>query len=160
MTPLMIGLIVAASVVAVFFVIMAAVVPSMSQNINMQIREELIIGNSTSDHFSLDFDIMCDYEAGEVWRAEIYKNSSTQNAFTLYGYTSLTDEVSFKRNEERTIKVLYFTAEAGVDPTEVDGVRLIFQVGDEYVLRVYYRPLDKPEETSLFTEATFEFKTK
>ncbi len=64
MTPLMIGLIVAASVVVVFFIVMAAVIPSMSHDLSMQIKDRSIKANSTLNDLSLKFNVMCDYAEG------------------------------------------------------------------------------------------------
>lgn len=150
MTPLMIGLIVAASVVAVLFVVMAAVIPSMSHDLSMQIKDRSIRGNTTSNDFSLKFTVMCDYADGEVWRAEIHKNGA------LYGYFSLADENTFEKNEQRLVIVSYFLAESGINETEVDGGKLVFQDGHEYVLKVYYRPIES-EILDIFCELAFAY---
>ncbi len=150
MTPLMIGLIVAASVIAVLFIVLAAVVPSMSHDLSMQIKDRSIKGNTTINDLSLKFTVMCDYADGEVWRAEIHKNGA------LYGYFSLADETPFEKNEQRLVVVAYFLAETGINQTEVDGGRLVFQNGHDYVLRVFYRPIDS-EVLNTYTELGFTY---
>ncbi len=150
MTPLMIGLIVAASVVVVFFIVMAVVIPSMSHELSMQIKDRSIKGNSTINDLALKFNVMCDYAEGEVWRAEIHKNGE------LYGYFSLADEGPFEKSDQRTIIVAYFLAETGINATEVDGGRLVFQEGHDYVLRVFYRPIDS-EILDTYCELAFAY---
>ena len=147
MTPLMIGIIVAASVVAVFFVVMAAVVPFMQHDINMQIRDRSIKGNSTTEDFALKFNIMCDYQPGEVWRVEVFKDGE------LIGYANTPAEEEFDKNEERTVVVSAFTF-TGTNSSDEDGGRVKFIEGEQYVLRVYYRELNS-DATDIYTELGF-----
>jgi len=150
MTPLMIGLIVAASVIAVLFVVMAAVIPVMKQEVYMQIRIGSIKANST-DSISLVFRVMCDYDDGDLWSIEVYKDSQ------LYGTKNV--EESFVRNEMRTIGLPYLLAEEGVPIGEISSGRLVFQNGESYVLRIYFRTAGDTETIDLYSELAFVFSS-
>ncbi|NHJ04115.1 MAG: hypothetical protein EAX90_04785 [Candidatus Heimdallarchaeota archaeon] len=148
MTPLMIGLIVAASVIAVLFIVMASVIPVIKQDVFLQIRDGSIKANST-DSISLIFNVMCDYDDGDLWSVEVYKDNQ------LYGTKNV--EESFVRNEERTVNLPYLLAEDGVPVSEIDSGRLVFQNGDTYVLRIYYHAPGETESLDIYSETSFVF---
>ena len=147
MTPLMIGIIVAASVVAVLFVVMAAVVPTFNREVNMQVRPRSVKGNSTADDFALKFNVMCDYAAGEVWRVEIFKGGEQ------IGYVNTPTEDPFEKYEERTMIVNSFTY-VGTNSSDVQAGKVLFLNGEEYIIRILFRPVDS-DITTLYSDYTF-----
>ncbi|MFW9922872.1 MAG: hypothetical protein ACFFDW_06235 [Candidatus Thorarchaeota archaeon] len=155
MTPLMIGIIVAASVVAVLMVVMAAVVPLMHHEVYMQIREGSVKAAS-NDSIALKFNVMCDYDEGELWRVEIFKDGQ------FYGYRNIANLVTpvtpFDKNEEKTITINYFLTQlTQAPPAEIDEGRLVFQDLDEYTIVIYFRPVDDTTST-LSSSLVFTFR--
>lgn len=149
MTPLMIGLIVAASVVAVLFIVMAAVIPVMKHELYMQVRANSVRANST-DSIQLRFNVLCDYTDGELWRVEIYQNNE------LYGFRNVDYELY--RNNETTVYVTHFdTDNTQAPPSEVDAGRLVFQDDEQYTIRIYFRPIGS-DRTDLYSETVFTFR--
>lgn len=133
MTPLMIGIIVAASIIAVIFIVMAAVIPAIPRKVEMNIRTDTIKANATGDQ-SLKFRVICDYSDGKLIKAEVYKGE------TLYG-EAIIDEV-FEEKEEKEIIIGAFIATASVPFLEKSGQNLVFQDGEEYTLTIYYESID------------------
>ena len=71
----MIGIIVAASVIAAFFVIMAATVPLYKRDVVIVVRDNSIQANST-DNKALSFRTICDYDDGYIKKIDIIRGSS------------------------------------------------------------------------------------
>ena len=145
----MIGIIVAASVIAVIFVVMAAVIPVIKQDVAMSIRPDSVMANST-DSTSIRFNIMCDYNDGDLWRVEAFKNGD------LYGYKNV--NFTFVRNEEKTINIEYLLANTIVPSGEVNDSKLVFQDGETYTLRIYFRNVGDTDTLDLFDELEFVFE--
>ena len=145
----MIGIIVAASVIAVVFIVMAAVIPVIKQDVQMQIRPDSVFANST-DSTSIRFSVMCDYNDGDLWRVEAFKNDQ------LYGYKNV--NFTFDRNQEKIINIEYLLANTIVPSQEVNGSNLVFQDGDTYTLRIYFRNMGDTDTIDWYTEQDFVFE--
>ena len=150
MTPLMIGVIVAASVVAVFFVIMAATVPLYKKEVYVSVREGSIQANST-DNKALSFKVICDYDDGYLRRLEIVRGNER------IGYR----EVNYLliKNYEKFITLEYFYAIVGVTPADQieDGTNhLLFLDDDTYILRIFYEDVNGNEFDSQDYEFTYD----
>ncbi|MEA2071443.1 MAG: hypothetical protein U9O98_09150 [Asgard group archaeon] len=148
MTPLMIGLIVAASVIAVLFIVMAAVIPTIDDNVSMHIPLATVQANA-SNHQVLIFRVICDYDAGEIYRVEILKDGED------YGYNPDISE-EFHKNEVKYIQVDYFLVTENVPTEERSEGHLVFQVNTTYTLRVFYQELDASFDD--YTDITFTFQ--
>ncbi|NHJ33020.1 MAG: hypothetical protein FK732_09160 [Asgard group archaeon] len=139
MTPLMIGIIVAASVLAVFFIVMAATIPLFGRDLNMTLAENSIHGNIT-DNVHLSFKIICDYEAGSLTKVEIYRNVTMFGDFTLVAYNN-DSEISFLKNQGHVV-TYNFTVDVLYTPLPPEGETaeglLIFGLHIQYTLRIYY----------------------
>ena len=136
----MIGIIVSASVVAVVFIIMAAVIPTFKHDVIMMIRANTIRANATGD-MSLKFRVTGDFEEGIVYKAEVYKGNTTD---LLYGSATLDENI--KPRETRELVVVGFTATGSVPSSETNGPYLVFQDLAWYTLKIYYRNLDGTAE--------------
>lgn len=146
MTPLMIGIIVAASVLAVFFVVMAATIPLYRREIDMSIRDNSIKGNTT-DYIHLSFRIICDFDVAILKEVVIFKDTG-QPALTPIAANNETP-ITFHRSQE--IIVTYnFTLDVLYTPLPPEGVSpddlFIFGHHFEYTLRIIFE-----DQTGSFT---------
>ncbi|NHJ85422.1 MAG: hypothetical protein FK734_08155 [Asgard group archaeon] len=138
LTPLMIGIIVTASVVAVLFIVLAATMPFYVQrDVEMHLRENYIIVNQT-DSVSLTFKVISDYQGGVIEKFEIYKNGIEPT--DLYG--TFVNSTELFKNEERLFTVIFdATANAGgLDKDESN--HLVFIKGNVYTLKITYSDID------------------
>ena len=129
MTPLMIGIIVAASIVAVLFIVMAAVIPAISPKVELNVKPSSVMSNSTTH---LSFQVICDFDHGNLTKIELYKDQTLYSeVLVMYG---------FNVRDTKTIDVNGFTAASGVPASEIslEGF-VIFQVNQTYTLRLYYQ---------------------
>lgn len=149
MTPLMIGIIVAASVIAVVFIVMAAVIPAMRYDVSMQIRPGTIKPYLSFDK-GLEFFVMCDYADGEVWKVDILKGDD------LWGSRTLIIQVEIARNAQTKVQITSFQATANVPLDQQADGSLLFVSGQEYIIRVYFRPIDSTIET-MFSDTTYTY---
>ncbi len=136
MTPLMIGVIVAASVVAVFFVIMVATVPLYKKEVYVSVREGSIQANST-DNKALSFKVICDYDDGYLKRIEIVRGNE-QIGYRVVNYL-------LTKNVEKYITLEYLYANVGVTPADQieEGTNhLLFINDDTYKLRIFYEDVN------------------
>jgi hypothetical protein len=148
MTPLMIGIIVAASVIAVLFIIMAATIPLMHKDVHIGIVPTSIRGNSTNGE-KLSFFIVCDYDDGIVTKLEIEKNG------VKYGEVDM--DLTMVKKEYRQIEVEVFEATAAaISAGEYNATNgaLVFQQNDDYSIVVHFTNLagdPQPTDSFLFT---------
>ena len=136
MTPLMIGVIVAASVIAVFFVIMAATVPLYKKEVIIVVRDNSIQANST-DNKALSFRTICDYNDGYIVKLEIVRGNE-RIAYRDVNYF-------MTKNSERYVTLDFFYAIPGVTPAdeiESGTNHLLFIDSDTYYLRLTYEDVD------------------
>ena len=138
MTPLMIGIIVAASVLAVFFIVMVATIPLYGQDLNMTVKDNTIRGNIT-DNIHLSFRIICDYEEGILKEVVIFKDTG-QPALTPVASNNETP-LTFHKSQE--IIVTYnFSVDVLYTPLPPEGESpdglFIFARFFEYTLRIYF----------------------
>lgn len=148
MTPIMIGIIVAASVLAVFFIVMAVTIPYMKNDVNMEFIEGSIRGNATDDE-ALIFKVVCDFDNGTITNFRIYRNS------VLYGSKNQTEV--FEPRETRFIHIRYFDVNFGVTPPgeTQNTTHLLFVDDAEYTIRMYYEDSNGIERP--YTEAVFTY---
>jgi hypothetical protein len=148
MTPLMIGLIVAASVIAVVFIVMAAVIPTIDNNLVMHIRDDSVraVSNETID-VALRLRMICDYQDGMIYKAEVYNTNTSE----LYGTYALNRTLA--RQTESEVIIPYFNASAAaitaghfVNEANYTNV-LKFMNGAEYQLKIFYRSMDSKVDT-------------
>jgi len=132
MTPLMIGIIVAASVIAVIFVVMAGVITVLPHDITMTIREGSVKGKNTN-HLRLEFQVQCENENGTVYRIDITHDG------VLYGHKYTNIQIGYRYTE--TIAVDYFDAD-DAPLAEKDGLKLLFVPDQVYVLTVHFYNLE------------------
>jgi len=138
MTPLMIGIIVAASVLAVFFVVMAATIPLYRKDLDMTVKDNSIRGNVTSN-IHLSFRVICDYDVGILKEVVIFKDTGqpTLTPVASNNETSLT----FYKSQEITI-TYNFTVDFLYTPVPPEGENpdglFIFARYFEYTLRIYF----------------------
>lgn len=155
MTPLMIGIIVAASVLAVFFIVMTATIPLYGRDLNMTIKNNTIRGNITSD-IQLSFRIICDYDIGILKKVEIYRDSIVYGDMALLAYRNGTDyEMTFTKSQEITV-TYNFTVNPLFPPLPPEAnVGGLFKFGQflEYTLRIHY----ENEDRSVIGEKDFIF---
>ncbi len=142
-TPLMIGLIVAASVLAVFVVVMAATIPLYARDLDMSIKTGSIRGNST--HLTqLSFRIICDYDVGILDKVEILKDEG-QPVLTNVAYNNESSR-SFFKSQEITVSYNFTIDPLYVDdilpPEGSDGGYFVFGRYFEYVLRIHFENED------------------
>ena len=146
MTPIMIGIIVAASVLAIFFVVMAATVPLMKSEVQMEVFTSTIKGNDTWAK-SLKFLIVCDYDDGVLDKLEIYKGG------LIWGYENV--DVLFTKSETKHLGISAFAASsAAISAGEVNATDLMFIEGATYTLRIFYSNMDgvqQPTRDFVFT---------
>lgn len=155
MTPIMIGIIVAASVLTVFFIVMAATIPFFGQDLNMTIKEGSIQGNTT-DNIHLSFRIICDYDVGILKEVVIFKDTG-QPTLTLVAANNETP-LTFHKSQEIivtynfTLDVLY----TPIPPEDEspDGL-FVFAHRYEYTLRIYYE--DQTGSVTGFKDYLFVF---
>jgi len=139
-TPLMIGIIVAASVLAVFVVVMAATIPLYSRELDMSIKDNSIRGNST--HLTqLSFRIICDYDTGILKNVEILKDEG-ELTLTPVAYSNVTK--SFFKSQEITVKYNFTKDDeyTVLPPEGVTGDYFIFARYFEYVIRIHFENED------------------
>ena len=138
MTPLMIGIIVAASVLAVFFVVMAATIPFYRQELDMSIKDGSIKGNIT-DNIYLSFRIICDYDVGILKEVVIFKDTG-QPVLTPVAANNETP-ITFYKSQEMTV-TYNFTLDILYSPFPPEGENpdglFIFGRYLEYTLRIIY----------------------
>jgi hypothetical protein len=140
-TPLMIGIIVAASVLAVFVVVMAATIPLYTRDLEMSVKANSIRGNST-DLTQLNFRIICDYDVGILTDVEILKDEGEPLLTYVAHYNG--SNMEFFKSQELPMS-LNFTKELGYNalpPEGTDGGYFIFGRYFEYVLRITYENED------------------
>jgi len=148
MTPLMIGIIVAASVISVIFIIFAAVMPQFQKEVHFMIQPQSIRGNST-DQESLIFRATCDYAPGKIIKVEIYKDVSGE--LVRYGEREVL--FSFEKNEVQYLQVRYFYARGGA-PVQ-NSTHLLFTINDPYVLTITYTDIGGTLEQTLSYDFTY-----
>lgn len=133
MTPLMIGIIVAASVIAVIFVVMAAVITVLPHDITMTLRAGTIKGVN-ANHLKLEFQIQCENEDGVINEIEIYHDG------LLYGHIDESYFIDYRTTEE--INIDFFFADVDAPALEVTLGKLLFVPDQSYVLSVSYQNID------------------
>jgi hypothetical protein len=138
MTPLMIGIIIAASVLAVFFVVMTATIPLYGRELDMTVKENTFRGNVTSN-IQLSFRIICDYDIGILKKVMIFKDTG-QPALTPVAANNETP-LTFHKSQEITI-TYNFTVDVLYTPLPPEGENpdglFIFARSFEYTLRIYF----------------------
>ncbi|HUT80906.1 MAG TPA: hypothetical protein VMZ29_06865 [Candidatus Bathyarchaeia archaeon] len=137
MTPLMIGIIVAASLLAVVFIVLAATVPYMNKEVSMSVQVSSIRGNVTREQ--LKFRIICDYDDGFLTDVEIYNDQNVK-----YGARNDLD-MNFTARTQQYIGFKYFEPNFGVTPpgdVNATSNHLLFVVNNVYTLRIYYANTD------------------
>ena len=148
MTPLMIGIIVAASVIAVLFIVLAATIPVMHKEVHMGAVPSSIRGNSTNGE-KLIFYLVCDYDDGILVKVEIEKNG------VLYGEADL--NMAFEKNDYENIEIAKFEATAAAVAAgeyNLTSNALVLQQDDQYTLILTFTNLDhvvQPTDSFLFT---------
>ncbi|NHJ46208.1 MAG: hypothetical protein FK733_00335 [Asgard group archaeon] len=141
MTPVMIGVIIAASVLAVFFVVMAATVPLMRSEVQMHVFDATIKGNDTWAK-SLKFLIVCDNDGGVLDKVEIYKGG------TLWGDRNL--NIEFTKSETKFLGIDTFNPSSAAQAAlEVNATDLLFLEDVTYTLRIYYSNLDGVQQPTI-----------
>ena len=158
MTPLMIGIIVAASVLAVFFVVMAATIPLYRQDMNMTIKDNSIRGNTT-DYVQLSFRIICDYDVGILKEVTIIRDDIIYGVDTPFAYRNGSDYwMTFQKSQELTV-TFNFTSDPLYDPLPPEGKTpeglFIFAPFFEYTLRIYYEDQTGGVQGEKFYDFTF-----
>jgi len=148
MTPLMIGIIVAASVIAVIFIIFAGVVPQFKKEVHMMVQPLSIRGNST-DRESLIFRATCDYAPGKIIKVEIYKEVLGEQ--TLYGERDVL--FSFQKNEVQYLQVRFFYARGGA-PVQ-NSTHLLFSLNEDYTLKITYTDISGINEYTMMYDFTY-----
>ncbi|MHA1442024.1 MAG: hypothetical protein ACTSPK_09205 [Candidatus Heimdallarchaeota archaeon] len=134
MTPLMIGIIVAASVIAVIFVVMAGVITVLPHDIDMTLRDGSIKGVNTQ-HKKLEFQIQCENEDGIITSVNITKDG------TPWGHTSVSVLVDYRTTG--FIEIDFFSAhQNAITAGENDGTTMVFVPDDTYVLVVEFKNTD------------------
>lgn len=155
MTPLMIGIIVAASVLAVFFIVMAATIPLYGRDLDMTIKANTIRGNET-DYIQLSFRIINDYEVGILKKVEIYRDSIVYGDNALLAYRNDTSyELTFYKSQEKTVSY-NFTVNSLFPPLPPEAnVGGLFKFAPflEYTLRIYF----ENEDGSIVGQKDFTF---
>ncbi len=132
----MIGIIVAASVIAVIFVVMAGVITVLPHDITMTLRDGSIKGVNTQ-HKKLVFQIQCENEDGIITSVNITKNSLS------YGHTFDSFFVDYRTTGN--IEIAFFianTAHVSGAELDLDGTTMLFVPGDTYVLIVEFKNID------------------
>ena len=147
MTPVMIGVIVAASVIAVLFIVMAAVIPVIKSDVDIFVNPVSIKSNSTTDQ-SLRFKVTCDHQDGTIYKVEIYKGE------TMYAAAD-TDEPILNR-EVKEITIPGFVATEYAPASEIgSGGYLVFQHDAEYKMIIYFEDSDGSYQSTSSTTWTF-----
>jgi len=149
MTPLMIGIIVAASVIAVIFVVMAGVITVLPHDISMTLRNSTVKGVN-QQHKKLTFQIQCENEDGVITGVNIAKNGE------LYGHDTASYFIDYRTTE--IIIIDFFIADdAAKIAEEVDlgGTLLVFVPDDTYVITVFYKNVDFSNEGSVSLEFVY-----
>lgn len=149
MTPLMIGIIVAASVIAVIFIILAATVPIMSKEVHMGAVPTSIRGNSTNGE-KLIFYVVCDYDDGILIKVGIEKNG------VLYGEANV--NLAFEKSEQRNIEIDLFDATSAAQTAgeyNATNNALVFQQSEQYTLILTFTNLDNIVQPSSAFDFTF-----
>lgn len=159
MTPLMIGLIVAASVLSVFFIIMAATIPLYRQDLNMTIKDNSIRGNTT-DYVHLSFRIICDYDIGILKEITIIRDDAVYGENTPFALRNGSDYwMTFHKSQEITV-TFNFTSNPLYDPLPPEGKTgeglFIFAPFFEYTLRIYYEDQSGGIQAEKFFDFTFD----
>ena len=134
MTPLMIGIIVAASVIAVIFVVMAGVITVLPHDIAMTLRDGSIEGVD-SNHKKLEFQIQCENEDGIITSVNITKGG------LIWGHSSESVSIEYRTTETIVID-LFAASTACIAALENDGITMVFEPGDTYVLVVEYKNIE------------------
>jgi hypothetical protein len=150
MTPLMIGIIVAASVLAAFFIIMAATIPLMQKDTEMVVYTESIKGNDT-ESLTLKFQVISDYNYGTLDSVEVFRKIGDD--LVLYGDRSI--GVDFNKSQVQLIGVAHLApTQAAQDAGETNGTSLQFVTDGQYYLRLYFtsaKGLEKQSQDYVFT---------
>ncbi|NHK31707.1 MAG: hypothetical protein FK730_10170 [Asgard group archaeon] len=149
MTPLMIGIIVAASVIAVLFIIMAATIPLMNKDVHIGVIPVSIRGNSTNGE-KLIFFIVCDYDDGYLVKLEIEKNGQ------LYGDIEL--NMLLEKEEQRNMQIDAFDATTAAQLAgeyNATNNALVFQQNADYTLIVHYTNINGDLQQTDSFEFTF-----
>ena len=152
----MIGIIVAASVLAVFFVVMATTIPLYHRDLNMTIKDNSIRGNTT-DYIQLSFRIICDYDVGILKEVTILRDSAVYGDKTPMAFRNGSAYwITFQKSQELTV-TYNFTASELFPPLPPEGETaeglFIFGPSFEYTLRIYY----EGQTGGVQTEKSFEF---
>jgi len=130
----MIGIIVAASVIAVIFVVMAGVITVLPHDIDMTLRDGSIKGIN-SNHKKLEFQIQCENENGIITSVNITKDGSA------WGHTSISVLVNYRTTG--FIEIDFFSAhQNAITAGENDGSTMVFVPDDTYVLIVEFKNTD------------------
>jgi len=159
MTPLMIGIIVAASVLGVFLIIMAATIPLYGQDLEMSIKDNSIRGNTT-DYVQLSFRIICDYNVGILKEVDIFRDSAVYGDNTLMASRNGSAYwLTFHKSQEITV-TFNFTYNPLYEPLPPEGKTpedlFIFGHFLEYTLRIYYENESGGIQAEKFYEFTFD----
>ena len=138
----MIGIIVAASVIAVIFVVMAGVITVLPHDVTMTIRDGSVKGVN-AQHLRLKFQVQCENENGTIYRIEITYNGLD------YGYKNADIDIGYRSTE--LIEADYFDGQsAAIDAGAVDGSnRLLFVPDQTYVLIIFFYNLEGNNEGSV-----------
>jgi hypothetical protein len=150
MTPLMIGIIIASSVIAVTLIVFTATVQYFPKETQLFVNEQSIRGNST-DSESLIFKVTCDYAPATITNVLI-RHDDTFNPGTFTDYGTRAVIIPLDAREVLFTEIRYFTAVGGA-PVQ-NGTHLLFEDGDEYELIITYENADGVEfvmDTILFT---------
>ncbi len=136
MTPLMIGIIVAASVLAVVFIVLASTIPYMQREVSMSVQVTSIRGNVTREQ--LMFRLICDYNDGYLTDVAILNNES--EVIGERNYLAM----NFTARTQTYIGFTYFnpTADTLLSEKNVTSGHLLFVVNKIYTLRIFYADAD------------------
>ncbi|MBN1329008.1 MAG: hypothetical protein JXA54_06000 [Candidatus Heimdallarchaeota archaeon] len=136
MTPLMIGIIVAASLLAVIFIVLATTIPYVHNDVSMSVQLSSIRGNVTCEQ--LKFRIIVDYDDGYLTDVEIFNDQNVK-----YGKRNDLG-MNFTARTQKYIGFRYFEPIFGIPSENVNATsnHLLFIVGNTYTLRIYYANMD------------------
>ena len=154
MTPLMIGIIVAASLLSTFLMLMTITIPLSGRDLDMSIKEAAIRGNTT-DNIQLSFRVICDYDKGILKEVEILRTIGDTDTIMGYRYDN---EITFQKSEEFSV-TYNFTANPNITILPPEGVSpddlFIFGNNFEYILRIRFE--DETGEITGEKDYTFTF---
>jgi len=154
MTPLMIGIIIAAAVLTILFIVLTATIPLMRHDVSITIPVNTIKGNETNRE-TLQFSIVCDYADGRLTKIQIYKEVDS----TLKRYGEKVVDLLLQERNVTKYTVAYFEADPFNVPSEqINGTHLLFIVDDPYILKITYENISGVEKVSENIEFYFREK--